>query len=126
MKIKLFEDISIIYKDDKIVCLYDFSRDDIDNFILFIHEIINNETIKALDTEPFIIGPTIRLLFKKGSKDIGIKKDTNYYICELRKKTFIEMITLIDDLRNKNFDGFQWLYNLNTPIDFLLSNNCTW
>jgi hypothetical protein len=57
-------------------------------------------------------------------KGITTSDDKNF-VCDLTIKKYKEVVFLMEPF-DKETDGYQWLYDLDTPIDFLFSPGGTW
>ena len=54
--------------------------------------------------------------------DEGITtEDNEYFFCDLTLDTYKEMIRLVEPFCLKETDAFQYLYDLDNPIDFIFS-----
>ena len=55
-------------------------------------------------------------------EDLGIEDvEGKHFYCYLKKKKKKKMIQLIEPFCNKESKGYQWLYDVDTPIDLLFS-----
>ena len=133
MKIEFLDDISgggrFPHADpNQLVRLYDFDkfqatvlRDTIQKQIL--------ESKKAIDltTLNFIQSVNCNLTLQISDIDKGITTlVNNNFVCDLTINNYQEMILLIEPFCNIEINGYQWLYDLDTAIDFLFSPGGSW
>jgi len=133
MKIEFLDDISgggrFPHADpNQLVRLYDFDklqatllRDTIQKHIL--------ESKKAIDltTLNFIQSVNCNLTLQISDIDKGITTlVNNNFVCDLTINNYQEMILLIEPFCNIEINGYQWLYDLDTAIDFLFSPGGSW
>ena len=69
--------------------------------------------------------PIIVRLFLGADKGV-IQKSDNEFECELTVDRYHEMRALIEPFARKLDNSYQWLYDLETPIDLLLSPRGDW
>lgn len=128
MKLKYIEEIN--NQGDKIIMLYEFDTLEARLLYNYIFKLILGEIeeIKFSDFD-FVLQENCDLVLKIGSSDIGITKisdSQNLFICELTRKCYRNMGELIQAFDEDTSIGYQWLYNINNPIDFLFSSGGTW
>jgi len=129
MNISLFENIRDNYPEDKIICINNFDYKELNDFIHSINCLINSRTpFSIMNSSKCLNEEKIILTFSISDHDIGIIKYTNkLFICLLSIAKYFEMIQLTFDLLKRGIElNYQWLYDLNTPIDLLLSKNSKW
>lgn len=126
MKLDFLENIN--EHNDTIVRLYDFDSNQAKSFENLIKsEIIDNKSELNLSTIEFIDSISCNLILKISTEDIGITTENNYdFVCELTLNGYNEIINLMEPFTTKESTGFQWLYNIDTPIDFLFSPRGKW
>lgn len=110
------------YGDD-IVRLFDFGREEAILFRDAIHQIvvIDNDELD-LSTLNFIQLIDCNLTLVLGDEDEGIFSNRkNNFICSLTLDSYKEMLNLIQPFCDKDSKGFQYLYDLDSPTDFLFS-----
>ncbi len=128
MKLEFLANVNIHYPDDSIIRLYDFDEKETLELMNIIHKLIENKNEIVLDKAPFITSSTCGLILRLSNQDIGIKNNyDNVYICQLKGETYLEMIELLKPFSQSNDNTmYQWLYDINTPIDFLYSSSGEW
>lgn len=79
-----------------------------------------------LEALPFVSNVNCSLHFVLAAQDDGIRENAfGAYECRLTIASFERMLNLVEPFC-KEAKGYQWLYDLDTPIDFLLSVNGAW
>jgi hypothetical protein len=112
---------------DSIVRLFNFGRQEAILFRDAIHQIviIDKEELD-LSTLNFIQLNDCNLTLVIGNEDEGIFSNRkNNFICSLTLEAYKQMLNLIEPFCNKELNGFQYLYDIDTPIDFLFSPSGT-
>lgn len=133
MKLEFLHDISDggIYKEietDELVRLFDFGKDEAAQLRSLIQSVVieqgNPLDLGSLD---FIDSINCNLTLRIGDEEIGIVTEdyTNFY-CDLPKAAYQNMIALINPFTEKNSRGYQWLYDIDNPIDFLFAPGGSW
>lgn len=128
MRIDILLNVNQNYPEDKIVCLNSFTNKDIDELIICLYKLLDNKRIK-LSSENFISYSSNEVILEVYSDDIGfILNSSNIYECLLTSVKYIEIIDILKNYKNTipNINIYNWLYDLNNPIEFLLSQNCKW
>ncbi|MCF6406820.1 hypothetical protein L3C95_28235 [Chitinophaga filiformis] len=133
MKIEFLDDISAGGKftqvvSNQLVRLYDFNtiqatklKENITEKILKTNQMLD---LSSLD---FIEPINCNLMFVISDKDEGLKTDDNFnFMCALTLSSYQEMVLLIEPFCEEGTDGYQWLYEIDTPIDLLFSPGGTW
>ena len=133
MKIEFLDDISdggrFPHADpNQLVRLYDFDSLEASRLRQTIQKaLIESNKEIDLTTLNFIQPINCNLTLQISNKNEGITTpDKKYFICNLTINKYAEMLLLIDPFCDKEINGYQWLYNLDTPIDFLFSPGGTW
>lgn len=68
-----------------------------------------------------------RLILKVGKGDMGtIQFSKTVFECVLTKVSWETAEGLVEPFCDGNLSGYQWLYNLNTNIEFLFSPSGEW
>ena len=127
MELRVYEHSDNSYPMDKILCLEKYTKEDLNNLIKCIRSVTQGNIIE-LSHQDFIKKNECELYLYVCETDEGIVhiKD-NLYECHLSIKTYLDMIDLIKAvIISSSKDGFQWLYNLNVSIEFLLSHKGKW
>ena len=77
---------------------------------LYVHELDFIESINC--------SFTMRIDYE----DLGIVDvEGKHFYCDLTLESYKKMIQLIEQFCNKESKGYQWLYDVDTPIDLLFS-----
>lgn len=113
---------------DQLVRLYDFDQIQADNFKQTIQQtLIEHGRQLNLYEIDFIEAVNCNLTLRISEKDLGIKSnDNSTYFCDLTRNSYENMINLIEPFCKKDSSGYQWLYDIDTPIDFLFSPDGQW
>ncbi|MDN3657474.1 hypothetical protein QWZ08_17610 [Ferruginibacter paludis] len=133
MKIEFLDDISnggqFPHADpDQLVRLYDFDNLQAQELRHMIQNIII-ERKKDLDltTLEFIQPINCNLTLQISDADKGIAtSDNKKFVCNLTIEKYKEMVFLMEPFCDKETNGYQWLYDLDTPIEFLFSPGGSW
>jgi hypothetical protein len=113
---------------ERVVRLYDFDRAQATLFRDLIQQVILTDkkelNLAALD---FIQPRNCYLTLRIADEDLGIvMKDRVNFFCDLTLKGYEEMIKLVEPFCGKDIRGYQWLYDIDNPIDFLFSPAGSW
>jgi hypothetical protein len=121
MKLKFLENINEY--DEHAIRLNDFDMLQAGMFIQLLQDIANQSTnLVELSDYEFIELVNCRLSLRISETDEGIvTEDFQHFYCDLTAKGFAEMIKLIEPFCHKETDAFQYLYDLDNPIDFIFS-----
>ena len=113
---------------DNIVRLYDFDMSHADKFRQLIQNtIISDNKDLNLSSIDFIQARNCNLTLRIANEDIGmITSDKENFYCDLTTQCYIQMIALLEPFCKRETNGFQWLYDIDTPTDFLFSPGGTW
>lgn len=126
MNILLFDNSTDKYKHDKIICLSHFSKTELYSLIQTLKDVQKGHDV-VLSEQSYIDYKEIRLEMRLSSLDIGISKINEMgFVCNLSASAYMNAINLIEQLLKDEMNGFQWLYDIDTPIDFLLSKDAKW
>ena len=80
-----------------------------------------------LSEEKFIQKTAVVLDFVISTNDNGIiQLGKKKFSCQLTRGAYREMEYIVKELLKNKLEGFQWLYDLDTSIDFLLSKDAKW
>lgn len=115
--------------NDGLIRLYDF--DVVQAAILqaqISKKIIHNKIELDLSQLDFIDSINCNLVFRLSERDIGIfSEDNNVFYCDLTLRRFEEMILIIEPFTKKTEAGCSnWLFDLNTQIELLISPDGDW
>ena len=113
---------------DNIIRLYDFDKSQAIQFRTAIQKsIIKSKKPLELTATGFIEGRNCNLTLRIAEEDAGIQASDNMnFYCDLTLASYEQMITLLKPFCNKETRGYQWLYDVDTEIDFLFSPAGTW
>lgn len=108
---------------DDLVRLFDF---DMSEAILFRDAIQDSIILKNeeldVSTLDFIQARNCNLIFVVGEEDEGIfSNHEQNFICSLTIESYQKMILLLEPFCIRETKGYQYLYDLDTPTDFLFS-----
>ena len=133
MKLEFLDDISnggqfsgVV--TDQLVRLYDFDQIQADNFRKAIQQTLieNGRPLNLIEVD-FIKAVNCNLTLRISEIDLGIKSnDNSNFFCDLTINGYENMINLIEPFCKKGNDGYQWLYDIDTPIEFLFSPGGQW
>jgi hypothetical protein len=120
MKLEYIEDINGY--DEHAVRLSDFDSSQANKFRDVINFIIENKNPIELTTLDFIELLNCKLTLRVAEEDLGIST-TDYVIfsCNLTIGSYKNIAKLLEPFCRKESRGYQWLYDIDTPIGFLLS-----
>ncbi len=121
MKLRFLENINEY--DEHAIRLNDFDRGQASMFKQILQDITTQGKIMLeLSEYEFIESVNCRLTLRVSENDEGIvTEDFKHFFCDLTIKGYAEMIKLIEPFCQKETDAFQYLYDLDNPIDFIFS-----
>ena len=71
----------------------------------------------------FIRTVNCNLILRTSEEDKGISTSDNVnFSCDLTVKTYKAIESLVEPFCRKELKGYQWLYDIDTPISFLFSS----
>lgn len=113
---------------DSIVRLYEFNRSEAELFQQAIQNtLVENRNSLDLSSLSFIQTRNCNLTLCIADEDIGIvSADNQHFVCELTHSGYVKLISTLAPFCNKETKGFQWLYDIDSNIDFLFSPAGTW
>lgn len=113
---------------DNIVRLYDFDSAAADKFRKIIQQtILINKKPLDLSTIDFIEARNCRLTLRISDEDEGITTSgKNHFFCNLTIAGYEQMVSLIEQFCKKETKGYQFLYDVDSQIDFLFSPAGSW
>jgi hypothetical protein len=128
MNLEYIENTNSDYPEDSIIRLTHFSDSDLMDFVYDLKQIIEKKVKIEIQKKQYIRKSNCELEIEADDIDVGIIKIMDKkFSCKLANKKLIIMIDMINSFIGKNTIGkFQWLYDLNNPIDFLLSIDGKW
>jgi hypothetical protein len=96
-------------------------RDAIKEAIIIQHKTLD---IAALE---FVEAKDCNLVFCITEEDEGIESEDYYtFYCNLTLSGYKNMLALMEPFCIKEISGYQWLYDLDNPNDFLFSPSGSW
>ena len=126
MELDYIEDID--GHEQNIVRLYNFNKAEAIQFRdLLKATVIDKKQKLDLAQVEFITSRNCNLIFGLFKSDEGIlTKDNETFFCILTLEGFEKMIKLIEPFCKKESKGYQYLYDIDNPIDFLFSPAGSW
>ena len=108
---------------ENILRLYNFDMSQAIMFRDLIQEVIINRKQKLdLSKADFIEESNCKLILGLFKTDEGIlSRDEQNFICALTLDGFKNMIEILEPFCNKETKGYQYLYDIDNPTDFLFS-----
>lgn len=133
MKLEFLDDLTDSGKHEDVVSerlirLYDFDK----HQALRLKEIIERELLEGqkevrLSSLNFIESLNCSLTLKISNIDRGIARAEDMdFECYLTTAAYKEMVYLMEPFCIRDASGYQWLYEVNCPIDLLFSPGGTW
>lgn len=121
MKLKFLENINEF--DEHAIRLNDFDKVQAGMFMQIIHDFTTqSRIIIELSDYEFIEFINCKLTLRLAETDEGIvTEDFIHFFCDLTAGGYAEMEKLILPFCQKETDAFQYLYDLDNPIDFIFS-----
>ncbi len=134
MKVEYLDDLTDGGKfkqvvSENLIRLYDFDEHEALKFKDKLQEtIVQKRAPFELSIEPYIEAINCSFIFRLSENDIGISStDKQSFYCDLTLDSYIWMVSLLEPFSDsKAQNGFQWLYELDNPIDLLFSPGGTW
>jgi hypothetical protein len=125
MKLEYVKDINGY--DEHAIRLSDFDSSQANKFREVINLIIDNKTSIELTSHDFIELLNIKLTLRVAEEDLGITT-TDYvdFFCDLTIDSYKNITKLLEPFCRKESRGYQWLYDIDTPIGFLFSAGGRW
>jgi len=113
---------------ESIVRLYNFDKNEVIKFSALIEEIIVVRKEKLdLSEVDFIETRNCNLILGLYKSDKGIvTNDNETFYCALTVEGFTAILKLLEPFCEKETKGYQFLYDIDNPIDFLFSPAGTW
>lgn len=113
---------------EHIVRLYDFNKSQSIQFRQLIQQsILTDQKDLDLTTVDFIEARNCTLTLRIADEDLGIitKNKVNFF-CDLTLSGYEQMVRILAPFCEKETRGYQWLYDIDNPTDFLFSPGGTW
>jgi hypothetical protein len=114
--------------EDNVVRLYDFNKAEAIKFRDIVKQsIITNKTTLELASLDFIESRNCKLILRITEEDFGILefRKRNFY-CDMTTEGYIKMLALLEPFCHKETKGYQYLYDIDNPTDFLFSPAGSW
>lgn len=126
MEIDYLDDIN--GHDQNIVRLYNFNKAEAILFRDLLKEtIIKNKQKLDVSKVDFIEPRNCNLIFGLFQSDEGVlTKDNENFFCILTLEGFNKMIELIEPFCKKESKGYQYLYDIDNPIDLMFCPSATY
>ncbi|WP_339658929.1 hypothetical protein [uncultured Polaribacter sp.] len=107
--------------DQSIVRLYNFNKKEAIKFRDLLKDTVIDKKQKLdVSQVDFITPRNCNLIFGLFKSDEGIlTKDNKTFFCILTIEGFIKMVQLIEPFCKKESKGYQYLYDIDNPIDLL-------
>ena len=120
MKLEYIEDINGY--DEHAVRLSDFDSAQANKFRDVIDFLIDNKNPIELTTLDFVELLNCKLTLRVANEDLGIStSDYVIFFCDLTIDSYKSIEKLLEPFCRKESRGYQWLYDIDTPIGFLFS-----
>jgi hypothetical protein len=133
MKLEFLNDISAGGEfngvvTEQLIRLYDFDQNEACQFRdTIVRKVMLAAAPIPLASMDFIHSINCLLTLEVAPESIGIISDDNYqFFCRLTREGYENMILLLEPFCAGNLDGYQWLYDIDTPIEFLFSPGGGW
>ena len=113
---------------ENVIRLYDFDKNEaIKLRDLIINTIVERKQRLDLSKVDFIEPRNCNLILGLFKTDEGIlSSDNKTFYCALTLDNYLNMLKLIEPFCLKNTKGYQYLYDIDNPTDFLFSPAGTW
>jgi hypothetical protein len=113
---------------ESVVRLYNFDKAEALKFRALIEDtIIKNQQKLDLSQIDFIESRNCNLILGPFKTDEGIlTNDNKTFYCALTLECYHKMLQLLEPFCEKNTLGYQYLYEIDNPTDFLFSPAGTW
>ncbi len=115
------------YGDD-MIRLYEFNLLESIKFKQFVQDFLDSgENQINLIKADFIEPRNCTLIFCISEEDEGIvSTDGINFSCNLTRNAYLRMITLLEPFCKRETSGYQFLYDIDSPTDFLFSPAGSW
>jgi hypothetical protein len=121
MKLEFSENVNEY--DEHIIRLSEFDAAQVKKFQAWVNQLATGkETYINITTLDFMKAINCKVILRVSKEDRGIwTTDRVHFICDLTIEGYKKMISLLEPFSKKESKSYQYLYDLDTPIDFLLS-----
>ncbi len=126
MELDFIEDINEF--GENVVRLYNFDKRQVIKFRELIKDtIVNRKQRLDLSQVDFIEKRNCNLILGLFKTDEGIlSNDNKTFYCALTLESYNNMLKLLEPFCEKETKGYQYLYDIDNPTDFLFSPAGTW
>lgn len=126
MKLDYIENINEF--GENVVRLYNFDKSQVIKFRALIKDTIVHRKQKLdLSQVDFIEGRNCNLILALFKTDEGmLSSDNKTFYCALTLESYHTMLKLLEPFCEKETKGYQYLYDVDNPTDFLFSPAGTW
>ena len=109
--------------DEHAVRLSDFNSSQAREFREVLkQEILIEKNSLEVNTLGFIESVNCQLTLRIAKEDLGIEEVVGKHLyCDLTLESYKNMLKLLEPFCNKESKGYQWLYDVDTPIGLLFS-----
>ena len=113
---------------ENVVRLYNFDKSQVIKFRALINDTIVNRKEKLdLSQIDFIETRNCNLILGLFKTDEGmLSRDNKTFYCALTLESYTKMLKLLEPFCEKETKGYQYLYDVDNPTDFLFSPAGTW
>jgi hypothetical protein len=113
---------------ENVVRLYNFDKSQVIKFRALIKDTIVNRKEKLdLSQIDFIETRNCNLILGLFKTDEGmLSRDNKTFYCALTLESYTKMLKLLEPFCEKETKGYQYLYDVDNPTDFLFSPAGTW
>lgn len=129
MKIEYLPNTDPVHPKDAIFRVFDFNSSEACQFRDILVGLSNGSVSEVHMKElPFIaVAGECHLVLKVGSMDAGIvTRSGTDFECVLKRNTWKNAACLVEPFCEEELSGHQWLYDLDTDIEFLFSPSGDW
>ena len=121
MKLEFIQNINGY--DEHAIRLSDFNSSQAVMFFGIINRMVRHSDARIdLSSLGFIRPVNCNLILRTSADDAGISTADNVnFFCDLTVKTYQSIEKLVYPFCSKESKGYQWLYDMDTPIGFLFS-----
>jgi hypothetical protein len=130
MKIDFLKEYDLANPKDSIFRIYDFNSEEVKRLVGLFKELAEGNVSEIDLGNCTFIGSIggVNLVLRLGSDDRGVFQMSELeFVCSLSKKGWENAIDLAQPFSEyDDRNGYQWLYDIDTEIDLLLSSNGKW
>jgi hypothetical protein len=111
--------------DEHVIRLSDFDSVQAKKLQSLINYLITDkDKFINITTLDFIQAINCKMILRVAEEDLGIwTTDKVHFICDLTINSYKNMVNLLEPFCRRESKGYQYLYELDTPIDFLFSGS---